>query len=206
MVIPRSEKSASALMRTRSYPLQTTQIWDLKTNQKVTEFEDTSQAALSPDGQTLATINEGKIQHWQLSSQQPLKTLEQAATEYVSDVTFSPDGKFIAANGSEPTSAGVDGGLVHIWDAKTGETRFQLKLESGVRALAFSADGQIFVTGEESGMLKFWDTPSGTVLKEIKHTYSISSIVFSPDGTRVAVGSEATRIYATPELKPVFKN
>lgn len=97
---------------------------------------------------------------------------------------FSPDGRRVAAGGSE--------GLLRLWDFGSG-------VELGVLAggeedhgcCAFSPDGRLLVAGGGDGALRVWDTGTRSVVAVLPgHTEMVRSCAFGADGTWVVSGSD----------------
>ena len=64
-----------------------------------------------------------------------------------------------------------------------------------VRALAFSSDGVLLVSGGDDTTVKLWDIQTGGVIKTFSgHTSSVSSVSISPDQTTLASGSKDNTI------------
>jgi len=104
-------------------------------------------------------------------------------SDYVTSVTFSPDGTKVASGSSDKT--------VKLWDVTTGECLKTLKGHSAhVNSVSFSPDGTKVASGSFDNTVKLWDVTSGECLKTLEgHSSRVYSVSFSPDGTKVASGS-----------------
>jgi WD40 repeat protein len=153
--------------------------------------------SFSPDGETLAvsslasnavgepgggTFLFSVATHQQIS--QPLP-----GGGPVRDVTFSPDGRFLASEES---------GQIQLWDVgvATGlPASAPITVTGGVGRTAFSPDGKILAVstnaGESDGTVWLYNTVgSMRVLRSIATTGGpIGSLAFSPDGKTLAVGT-----------------
>jgi WD40 repeat protein len=108
----------------------------------------------------------------------------------VSALAFSPDSRYLVL--------GCDGCLTLIWDL--GARREAHQLEGHVEwtgSLAFSSQGNLFVSGGEDGAVKLWDATSGHLVREFAghgtseglSVASVASVAFSPDERRAASAS-----------------
>ena len=72
-------------------------------------------------------------------------------TTYVTNVTFSPNGKQIASGSGDST--------VKIWDFRTNQTLLTLEGHTKrVTSVAFSPDGKQIVSGSLDRTVKIWDS------------------------------------------------
>jgi WD40 repeat protein len=102
------------------------------------------------------------------------------------DLTFSPDGKLLAAGGTD--------GQVHLWEVATGRKLFLLTGHDGwVRTLCFSNDGRYLASGSGDRTIRVWDINNGQCLHILTGHQDIvwlvyfapnSSIIFSIDRLR----------------------
>ena len=116
-------------------------------------------------------------------------------------VSFSPDGKWIAAGSADKT--------VRVWDANSGaEVLPALRGHlDDVRSVAFSPEGKYIASGSEDKTVRLWDTSLGIeVLPEMRgHDGCVQSVAFSPDGTRIVSGSTDFTAYVwnlIPKAEP----
>ena len=74
--------------------------------------------AFSPDGKILASTEKGKIQVWDVETDQQQANFE-GASETIYSLAFSPDGSTLADGGRD--------GTVRLWDTETGELKTTLE-------------------------------------------------------------------------------
>jgi RNA polymerase sigma factor (sigma-70 family) len=102
----------------------------------------------------------------------------------VYQLTFSPNGKLLAA-------AGTDG--LRIWEFPSGKERFHLVPDGGLRAVnavEFSPDGKLMAVGGADFSVRLWDAASGKELRKLgQHNNRVVTLDFAPDGKTLAAGS-----------------
>jgi WD40 repeat protein len=114
-------------------------------------------AAISPDGSTLATATcetivntectEGGVWLWNLSTGRMIKQLA-GFPSLVTRVAFSPDGSFLIA--------GARTGMLRVYATSDYEPRFESISPGGVEALTFSPDGRLLASGGANGKVHLW--------------------------------------------------
>ncbi len=163
--------------------------WDVATQQEVERDHELSygahKAIHSPDKRLLATSSYDKTASlWDATT---LKRVGEAIwhKDYVSDVEFSPNGRFLA------TSAGD---CAFLWDVETqrqvGET-----MRHGLSdlVLEFNADGSRLATATHQyiGGVRLWDGRRGTPIGEpLKLRGRLTDMAFSPDGLVIACSAD----------------
>ncbi|MCD8487657.1 MAG: hypothetical protein LRZ84_13220 [Desertifilum sp.] len=169
-------------------------VWDVNTGElKSTLSSDATEApvtsvSLSPDGQLLASAK-GDIEIWNLSTGQPIRTLE--AEDWTTIVAISPDGKTLASSGGDPVD---QNGSLQVWDLTSGElirTNYYVACE--ISSLAFSPNGQLLVlTGSNleanKGIIQLWHLETGKPRFTLEPAVTPYGVMFNPDATMFAVG------------------
>ena len=100
-------------------------------------------------------------------------------TKHLRLVTFSPDGKQLAA--ADWTST------IKVWDATTKFDRVSIRL-TDFDDMAFSPDGtQLAVAGRFDRRVSVWDTATGAELYSVPaHGRIVTAVAFAPDGRSLA--------------------
>ena len=117
-------------------------------------------------------------------------------------MAFSPDGGTLAV--------GSSGGIIKLWDVKTGNARIIDSQENPVVAVSFSPDGQEVASGHINGDVLIWDVETKQLIAFSQvHGSTVTSVAFSPNGTRVATGSydHTVRLWdiATVKLRDIAR-
>jgi WD40 repeat protein len=181
--------------------------WELADRKKEMVFSSNRSAgglSFSPDGgQALIASNSYYMsfgpdnpQLWDLTTGQRIRVITPplpsgaaegkafSAAEYLA--VFSPDGRSIVTGGQQNNS-----GVIHWWDAATGELIRSLEgHKSNVQSLAFSPDGQYFLSTSRDSTVILWDGRSGARLRDFTGvTGWVFAAQFAPDGRRVLIST-----------------
>jgi WD40 repeat protein len=167
--------------------------WDIDTNQSATSAIKGAPNCcswLSPDGQQIATIDDGAIHIWSNAAGEVVLK-DNLAAGY--SLAWSPDGKQLAS-GSNQLAAGV-------WDVASG--KLVQKLAGHTRpvvAVAWSPDGKRLATGGGDGKVRLWQVDEARLLQELSESgfYGrAAGLAWSPDGTQFAsiANGDAIRIW-----------
>ena len=155
--------------------------------------------AFSPDGELTSTAADGVSLAWSLTpAWKNERTIgsdggSSPFADRVTALAFSPDGKFLAIGGGEPSR----GGEIKIWDIQSGGTAAQSAPvfarefpnihTDTVLALEFSADGKFLASGAADKLARVIDLSSGKVVKSFEgHTHHILGLAWSLDGRTLA--------------------
>jgi WD40 repeat protein/class 3 adenylate cyclase len=140
--------------------------------------------------------------HQSLSELRLVKTFNQAQTFGLSDVSYSPDGRFLA-------TGDVDG-RIRVWDPETGrEISLTQAHENGIEDVAFSPDGSLLFTASRDRTVKVWDVlttkPSSSegvqeilLLEEkliLVHPNAVESVDFDPHQMVIATTDGQARLW-----------
>lgn len=156
-----------------------------------------SAVEFSPNGDRLATANDGPVTLWDAHTGEPISTLE-GHSGRVYAVSFSSGGELLASASSDETA--------RLWDASTGKTRFTLTGHSDlVVSLAFSPDGQHLATASRDNTAILWDTTTGRPIHTLGHAAAVNAVAFSTNGDRLATASDDghARLWDTTTGRPV---
>ncbi len=188
-------------------------LWDARSLEPRGELEglpSASQAvAFSPDGRFVAAAEAGIAEEgegsrapqwsvllWDVRRRTAPRKLSSLSS---GSIAFSPDGRLLAIAGfTKPTE---------VRDVRTG--RLVARLETGeyTRAVGFSPDGGLLVTGDYAGAAQLWDTDGferdGTPLRG--HAGRVQAIDFTRDGRTLMTGAAdgKVQLWDVTTRKPV---
>ncbi len=116
-------------------------------------------------------------------------------TGYVLDVTFSPDGDYLASASYDPAQQERPVGEVRVWDTTTGRSlrSHPARATGDYGRVAFSADGQRLAGGGFRA-LRIWDARSGTEVATLSGCFLPSDIdtASSADGRHLVTALAET--------------
>jgi WD40 repeat protein len=130
--------------------------------------------AFSPDGKTLATDTgyDGPIQLRRVADGKQVQQLTDK-NRSVRALSFSPDGKLLAATGQQ--------GHLTLWDLETGQASEPFPTEGLADGpLAFSPDGRTIATRGGDCVLHFWDriTATDRLATPEAHLGTVNALLF----------------------------
>ncbi len=153
--------------------------------------------AFSPDGTRLAAGGyDGKLFVWEVATGKKLIEVPagpppapntEATRNVLHALAFSPDGKEIAAGGSDAR--------VHVFGTADGKLLRSIQGHaSSVCALAYHPGGAVLVSGSKDRTVRLWNPANGQALKSLEgHTAWVQGVVLLEKGTRLAsVGADQT--------------
>jgi hypothetical protein len=163
------------------------QIWDVKKQQKLHEFDNTSGSvlpvAIAPDGKTCAYTTYHAVSLREVGTGKELRQLrpKERALGFPKGLTFSSGGDLLIVAGGD-----------HVigWDPATGEQRLDWKADDKeVTALSnFFDNGKKIASGTEEGTVKVWEVATGKLLKTLPGgpREKVVSIAVTRDGKTLA--------------------
>lgn len=156
-------------------------VYELATQQKVRTIGTgvITRLALSPDGQTIATVSGHEVQLWAVGAGQLLHTLRHHHGA-IQSVAFSPDGHILASAALDRTA--------RLWQVRNGALLYTLPHLGDLHSVAFAADGRTLSTGSSLGTT-LWDTATGGRLQLVDVALNAATAVqFSPIAPQLALG------------------
>ncbi|NUU25304.1 MAG: WD40 repeat domain-containing protein, partial [Streptomycetaceae bacterium] len=125
----------------------------------------TGSVAFGPRGGLLATTYDAPtVRLWDPSSRTNLATLATGDTNWVAQVTFSPDGRTLAlTSGNGNPGNTVADGVLQLWDTESRtRTATLTNVNSAPYSVAFSRDGKTLANLRSDGKVTVWDVASRT--------------------------------------------
>lgn len=170
-------------------------IWDMRNLTRIHRWNKASgNFAIAPDYQRLAVLP-----HWRTREEDnrglrlydPLQDteipLETAQSGFLHDIEFSPDGRYLAAGGSDY--------LLHIWNPTSGQKVGTLKGHMDeIYDLKFAPDSHLLVSAGKDGGVYLWD------LRSIAPNPEFEVLDF-PEPLPVARGEDQV----SPRYTPIFE-
>jgi len=140
-------------------------------------------AALDDEGASPSTYKPLKLNYKQ-------KFILKGHTKGVSQVRFSPDGKWIASCSAD--------GTIKIWDAVTGQHKRTLEGHlAGISTIAWSPDSNTLASGSDDKAIRLWHRATGKPYPAplLGHHNYVYSLAFSPKGNMLVSGSYDEAIF-----------
>ncbi|RYF39793.1 MAG: WD40 repeat domain-containing protein [Cytophagaceae bacterium] len=118
-------------------------------------------------------------------------------------ITFSPDGKLVAAVGGETSTYSNNGhdGAIYVWDVATGQLRWKgLESEACPLVMRFSPDGSVLACGcaiygrqysAGDGCVTLWDVKTGGLLRNYNGDTKTDQMVFAWNALKRAVAGKS---------------
>ncbi|HEY6328660.1 MAG TPA: hypothetical protein VI756_04940, partial [Blastocatellia bacterium] len=103
--------------------------------------------------------------------------------DYVRSISFSPDGRWLAA--------GFLNGGITVWDIAAGLDPLSIMAHfASVNSIAFSPDSQLLATASRDRTVKVWQVGARSPLLILKgHTDEVRAVTFNAEGQWLASGS-----------------
>jgi RNA polymerase sigma factor (sigma-70 family) len=176
-------------------PAPTVRLWDAATGEQrkqwVIKGSEVLRVAYSPDGQQLgAVVFSGlrtdpapsfTVRMFDPATGEETKRLGSLPLK-VTCLAFAPDGKALAAGGSNK--------VLSLWEVASGKALGPLSgHEANVTAIAFSPDGRALFSASQDSTVRSWDVGTGKETGRFGHDGMVRSIALSPDGKLLVSGS-----------------
>jgi WD40 repeat protein len=171
-------------------------LWDAETGRQLYEWtgnprSNSFSTALTPDGKMLAVVGVGnRARLLDVATGKEIRQIEgpdepgqqksplpRDQIEALAGLTFSPDGRSLAASFRDTFS---------LWEVSTGTLRYTVK--DGYGGVHFSPDGKYLAWSGE-GMIRLYEAATGKVVRRLGR-YSgefVRAVAFSPDAKTLAV-------------------
>jgi eukaryotic-like serine/threonine-protein kinase len=152
--------------------------------------------AVSSDGNTVASAGDaGEIIIWDLLGKQQRASFS-GRRGTVMSLAFSPDNTALASG----VGWGIDGGGIDLWNLKTGNLGFGVKIPQGAVSVTFSPDGKTLASARWSE-IQLRDSAIGQLVNTLKvQNGNVLAVAFVPDGkTLLSCGDDRTiRMWQLP--------
>ena len=180
---------------------ETARLWSVETGalvQKLPHGGIVLAVAFSPDGGLLLT-GSNLTYLWSVATGSPVRTWMEVGE--VRAVAFSPDGRYFLTGSGEISARKVwrgemdavsetRNGTARLWSAKTGKLVHEWRHNRMVKAVAFSPDGKLVLTGSLDNSARLWSVDTAELLHEWRHASNVNAVAFSPDGRLALTGSD----------------
>lgn len=165
--------------------------------------------AISPDGNHMATADggSGQISVWDIPSGNKILTLtadNEGVSKQAMSVDYAPNGRWLAAGGRD--------GILHIWDALSGEEVNAIVTGSGINKVRFDPQCQseetecLVITAQQNSTAQMWDMATGENVAAFAEHEPSSSINFPTEhGLWDAALSNDGTLLATADMSGLTK-
>ncbi len=172
-------------------------VWSLPDGKLVRRIPDVAERVYGldfhPDGKRIAVASGtpgqvGEVKVFDVETGERLNDLL-VSEDVMFDVSFSPDGRRLAACGADGTI------VIFSLDERQGSTRFIEDHSDWVNSIAWSPDGNQLVSASRDKTAKLFDVAIGKLLLTFTgHQQNVTAAIFSEDGKRVISGGDDRRL------------
>jgi hypothetical protein len=142
--------------------------------------------AISPNGDTLAIADCCPLNS-QPASAGPLWLVRRSSNRLTRLDTIDGPVVYLTFNRSGDRVAALQGPIVQVFDASTGNVMSRLPVSSNVTNVAFSSDGGTLAIGGKSPSVRLIDPRTATTIGELRGASAeIGDVAYSPDGRLLA--------------------
>jgi WD40 repeat protein len=167
----------------------TVRLWDARTGRALHSLlghrSRIHGLVFSPDSRLLASASDDStVRIWDTATGGQVRAWRLPLWAWT--VSFSPDGKQLAAALGAWSSSERFPGEVPVWDVGSGRLVHRLQGHAlPVLSLAYAPHGQILADGSEDGTVTLWDTQTGKAVRTLTQAVVVNDIAFSPDGSKL---------------------
>jgi WD40 repeat protein len=161
-------------------------------------------AAFSPDGKTLASLDNTDLILWDVETGQNRKkhpVQRELRSAGKPRVLFAPNGSSLLVSNYSPT--------ISLRDPLTGEDEKNIVCVDGLKvmAMAVSRDGKYLAVGGTGPSVQLWDFDRRTLLARLDGAAGwVHDLAFTPDGARlIAVGADGIVIWTVQDRQVALK-
>jgi WD40 repeat protein len=154
------------------------------------------------DVQVALALEDGTVRIWDREAGKEIASLQLTEEGRAQGVSFSPDGKLLAAGGW--------GGVLSVWEVKTKKVVFSHKDAHSVwtNAVAFCPipTGQLLLASAgRDRTVKLWNGKTGTLLRTLSHARAPTALAFHPTNPYLVTAGEdcAIHVWNLPETQEV---
>jgi WD40 repeat protein len=162
--------------------------WSVLDEQRLEHKEGIWQAAISPDGKTLATTSTKFLRLWDLSADKPKEKASLSIRGHSTALRFAPDGKTLFLGLFDRTLRLLDVNGPRITE------RMQMKdWERHVWYVTYSRDGKTLAVGSDDMTVWLYDAtaekPKEKNVLRVAESGGVKELFFTPDGKRLILGT-----------------
>src|SRR5262249_50446164 len=136
---------------------------------------------------------DGVVKVWDVWRDQEARAIWVPRMPPSANLAYSPDGRHIAAAGTNAGTGTETVSDVQVFDVASGTVRLSLKgHERGVTGVVYSPDGRRLTTASLDGTVRRWNAATGQEVSRLEagDTKPITALASSPDGRRLATASQ----------------
>lgn len=158
-------------------------VWDLDNNQETTRIARGPVYKLNFGSKNHLLVIaglDGNATVWDIKNDRAAARIPHSRA--ISDVSFSPDGRYVATASSDNTAA--------VLNFEEGKVAAYIEHGGTLKDVSFSPDSRyVAVSGEQSAIAQVWDLDKNEEVARVSHDRDIKTVQFSPNSRYVVTAS-----------------